>query len=64
MPHVHPQRRKWVFTINNPIDSDNPGTVLEPIRDSIKYAVHRLPPSAKPHIGHPRSDIADCGHVT
>jgi hypothetical protein len=39
MPSVHPQRRKWCFTINNPVESDDPGPVLGAIRSSIKYAV-------------------------
>lgn len=52
MPHAYPQRRKWVFTINNPIDSDNPGTVLEPIRDSIKYAVWQKEEGGEQHTPH------------
>jgi hypothetical protein len=42
MPSVNSQHKKWCFTINNPVDGDDPGRALEPLTEGIKYAVWQL----------------------
>jgi hypothetical protein len=37
-----PQSRKWIFTINNPTEADDPGAVLQPLGDTVRYAVWQL----------------------
>lgn len=52
-PKDNGQKRKWVFTINNPISElDDPAEVFRPIADSIKYAIWQLetaPTTGTPH---------------
>lgn len=38
----NPQFKKWVFTINNPQDGDDPSVLFDSVRDSIRYAVWQL----------------------